>query len=281
VIKQMKKAEQTLNTSHLCRLFNVPIASYYYQPVISLSEVEYRQKIQIIHDDNFKSYGRRRMKIALENEGVFLGIFKVARLMKDTGIVAKVPKKPHYYPSGKQMPNIPNRLKRQFNPDQINTHWVGDITYIRSYRGWSYLATVIDLGSREIVGYALSQTPDAGLAKQALIHAITMQQPDTHGLMFHSDQGVQYTAAQFKQTLSLHAITQSMSRRGNCWDNAVQERFFRSLKSEYLNGLSFINHQAVVSAVEHYIRYYNNKRIHSVIGNISPAQKRQNLLNVA
>jgi len=108
-----------------------------------------------------------------------------------------------------------------------------------------------------------------------------MQKPNCNGLMFHSDQGVQYSASKFKQTLSLHGIIQSMSRRGNCWDNAVQERFFRSLKSEYLNGLSFINHQAVVSAVEHYIRYYNNKRINSVIGNISPVQKRKALLNVA
>jgi len=119
------------------------------------------------------------------------------------------------------------------------------------------------------------------LAKQALIHAITMQQPDTGGPMLHSDQDVQYTADLFKQTLLLHGITQSMSRRGNCWDNAVQERFFRSLKSEYLNGLSLINHQSVVSAAEHYIWYYNNQRINSVIGNISPAQKRQALLNMA
>ncbi len=277
----MKTAEQTLKTSHLCRLFSVPIASYYYQPIIKPNEMEYCHKIKAIHEGNFKSYGRRRMRVELGNQGIHLGIFKVARLMKDAGIVAKVPKKPHYYPAGKQMPNIPNSLKRQFNPDQINTHWVGDITYIRSYRGWSYLATVLDLGSREVVGYALSQTPDAGLARQALIHAITMQKPNSKGLMFHSDQGVQYSASKFKQTLSLHGIIQSMSRRGNCWDNAVQERFFRSLKSEYLNGLSFINHQAVVSAVEHYIRYYNNKRINSVIGNISPVQKRKALLNVA
>jgi len=96
------------------------------------------------------------MKTALDNQGIHLGIFKVARLMKDTGIVAKVPNKPHDYPSGKQIPNTPNRLKRQFNPAQINTYWAGDITYIRSYRGWSYLATVLDLGSREIVGYTLS-----------------------------------------------------------------------------------------------------------------------------
>jgi putative transposase len=159
--------------------------------------------------------------------------------------------------------------------------WVGDITYIRYHGSWSYLATVLDLGSREIVGYALSQTPDAQLARQALLNAIKMQAPDTLQLMFHSDQGVQYTADLFKKTLSIHGINQIMSRRGNCWDNSVQERFFRSLKTEYLNGLIFINHQSVVSAVEHYIRYYNNKRIHSAIGNMTPVQKKQISLNVA
>ena len=106
-------------------------------------------------------------------------------------------------------------------------------------------------------------------------------QPDTTQLMFHSDQGVQYSANLFKECLSLHGITQSMSRRGNCWDNAVQERFFRSLKSEYLNGLTFINHSSVVDAVTFYVRYYNNKRLNSVIDYMTPAQKRRKLLNVA
>ena len=221
------------------------------------------------------------MQTALALIGIDLGVFKIARLMGEAGIIAKVPKKPHYYPSGKSMPDIPNQLNRQFNPDQLNSHWVGDITYIRNHNGWSYLATVLDLGSREIVGYALSQTPDAQLARQALMNAIKRQQPNTHQLMFHSDQGVQYSADAFKQTLAIHGINQSMSRRGNCWDNAVQERFFRSLKSEYLNGRSFINHRSVVTAVEDYIRYYNNRRINSAIGYISPAQKRQLLLHVA
>jgi len=201
--------------------------------------------------------------------------------MRNAGIVAKIPKKQHNYPKETEKPNIPNLLNRQFNPGTINTHWVGDITYIKNHQGWSYLATVLDLGSREIVGYALSQSPDAQLAKQALINAIKMHKPNTHKLMFHSDQGVQYAANLFKDTLKLHGITQSMSRRGNCWDNAVQERFFRSLKSEYLNGLSFINHPSVVTAVEHYIRYYNNKRLSSVTGYITPVQKRINLLKLA
>ncbi len=238
----MRKAEQNLNLSHLCQLFDVPVSSYYYPSVHKPNDAAYRDKLTVIHNENFQAYGRRRMKVALADNGINLGVFKIARLMKQTGIIAKVPKKMHYYPSGKQKPNIPNELKRQFNPPQVNTHWVGDITYIRHHQGWSYLATVLDLGSREIVGYALSQTPDAQLARQALIQAVKIQQPKTSHLMFHSDQGVQYSANLFKQTLSLHSIKQSMSRRGNCWDNAVQERFFRSLKSEYLNGLSFINH---------------------------------------
>ena len=117
--------------------------------------------------------------------------------------------------------SIPNILNRAFEPSQVNTHWVGDITSIRHYQGWSYLATVLDLGSKDIVGYALSQTPDAQLAKQALTDAIARHKPDTKKWLFHSDQGVQYTAERFKNTLSLHRITQSMSRRGCCWDNAV------------------------------------------------------------
>ena len=277
----MRKAEQNLNITHICQLFNVPVSSYYYQPVDDQDDVVYREQLKKIHHDNLEAYGRRRMKVAFSNEDINLGVFKISRLMKEANIVAKTPKKPHYYPSGKEKPDIPNLLKRQFNPSQVNTHWVGDITYIRNHHGWSYLATVLDLGSREIIGYALSQTPDAQLARQALIEAVKAQQPDTSRLMFHSDQGVQYSANLFKDTLSLHGITQSMSRRGNCWDNAVQERFFRSLKSEYLNALSFIHHQAVVSSVDYYIRYYNNKRINSAIGNIAPALKRQMLLNAA
>lgn len=280
----MKKAEPELNIQKTCRLFDVPISSYYKQQeqVIGNPHKDFIiSRIKDIHDNNLQSYGRRRMLKALQREGIDIGIFKVTRLMREAGVIAKIPKKPHYYPSGNEMPNIPNLLKRQFNPTNINTHWVGDITYIRNHQGWSYLATVLDLSTKEIVGYALSQTPDAQLAKQALINAIAFIQPDTTQLMFHSDQGVQYSAKLFKDCLSLHGITQSMSRRGNCWDNAVQERFFRSLKSEYLNGLTFINHNSVVHAATYYIRYYNNKRLNSAIDYITPAQQRRILSNAA
>ena len=280
----MKKADLMLNVERVCRLFGVPISSFYKQQeskTICVEKESMINKIKDIHVENIGCYGRRRMHKSLQNEGINIGIFKVARLMKEAGVIAKIPKKPHYYPSGNEKPDIPNLLKRQFNPNTINTHWVGDITYIRNHQGWSYLATVFDLGTKEVVGYATSRSPDAALAKQALINAIAFMMPDTTQLMFHSDQGVQYSANLFKECLSLHGITQSMSRRGNCWDNAVQERFFRSLKSEYLNGLTFINHSSVVDAVTFYVRYYNNKRLNSVIDYMTPAQKRRKLLNVA
>ena len=124
------------------------------------------------------------------------------------------------------------------------------------------MACVIDLGSREIVGWAVSQRPDAKLAKAALDDAIKKQRPRFKKLMFHSDQGVQYSAGLFTRHLVRLKITQSMSRRGNCWDNAVMERFFRSLKSERLNHLLFINHDSLVHCIEKYIRFYNYKRLH-------------------
>ena len=219
----MKKAENHLKLSHLCQLMNVPISSYYYRPLDKPETAQYLEALTVIHKDNFQAYGRRRMKVALDTQSIQLGVFKISRLMREAGIIAKVPKKPHYYPSGRQLPNISNQLNRQFNPGKINTHWVSDITYIRHHGGWSYLTTVLDLGSREIVGYALSQIPDVQLARQALLNAIKVQQPAKLQLMFHSDQGVQYTADKFKKTLSIHGINQSMSRRGNCWDNSVQE----------------------------------------------------------
>ena len=158
---------------------------------------------------------------------------------------------------------------------------MGDITYIRTHQGWSYLACVLDLATKEIVGWAMSKRPNAELAKVALSHAIRRQKPDTSNLMFHSDQGVQYSAKLFIHYLKLLNITQSMSRRGNCWDNRVMERFFRSLKSERLNHLSFIHHEAVFGTVERYIYFYNYKRLHSSLGYITPVQKMAELKKAA
>ena len=131
----------------------------------------------------------------------------------------------------------------------------------------------MDLSTKEVVGYALSQTPNAQLIAEALNNVIKCKQPSTQDLLLHSDRGVQYSASLFRNRLSKLNITQSMSRRGNCWDNAVMKRFFRSLKTERLNHLLFINHQSLVSTVEGYIRFYNYERRHSGLDYMTPHQK--------
>ncbi len=281
----MKKANDDYKITELCTVFNAKLSTYYYQQqtkIIRPEMIHLIAAMKAIASETNNSYGRRRMNEELQLRDFKLGIYKTASSMKKAGIVAINPKKKHYYPdSGEVHPKAPNLLKRQFNPGTVNTHWVGDITYIRTHAGWSYLASVLDLGTREIVGFAMSQTPNAELAKAALKHAILKQQPDTTKLLFHSDQGVQYSANCFVAYLDTFGITQSMSRRGNCWDNAVMERFFRSLKTERLNQLSFMNHESVVQVVEQYIHFYNYKRLHSTLGYLTPAQKKMELLNAA
>ena len=279
----MKKAYPDYSVCELCEVLGVPASSYYYQPVEpSSEEVALLTEIRFIFNDSGQTYGKRRIQAELISRGYQIGLFKIASLMKQANLEAIRPKRKHYYPDhGEEQPYAPNLLKRQFKSEEYNTRWVGDITYIRTWQGWSYLACVMDLATQEIVGYALSQSPDAQLAVDALGYAIRRQAPDTNQLMFHSDQGCQYSAKRFRDTLSRWHIVQSMSRRGNCWDNAVMERFFRSLKTERLNRLSFINHQAVVNAVENYIQFYNYKRRHSAIDYLTPHQKYQQLKKVA
>ena len=222
------------------------------------------------------------MQKELQLYGIKIGIFKVASLMKLANIQAITPRKKHYYPKERVSKIISdNILNREFNQKTPNTHWVGDITYIRNHQGWSYLATVLDLATKEIVGWSLSQKPNAKLAKKALQNAIRRKQPDTSKLLFHSDRGVQYTSNLFVNYCENLHITKSVSRKGNCWDNAVMERFFRSLKSERLNYLSFKNHQEVTEEVDSYIYFYNYKRLNSAINYMTPNEKFNRMINVA
>jgi len=195
---------------------------------------------------------------------------------------AKRPKQHHYPVADKPSQIAPNSLNRQFNPSFTNTHWTGDITYIRTNQGWLYLAIVLDLYSRRVVSWAFSNQPNSKLSVRAINLAVQWRQPP-QSVLFHMDQGVQYSSDAFRQALVQHNITASMSRRGNCLDNAVTERFFSSLKSERVNYKQYKTRAEGMADIADYIEsFYNQRRRHSTLGNISPVEyeaRQQNVSN--
>ncbi len=170
------------------------------------------------------------------------------------------------------MPVAPNLLQRQFDVPEPNCAWVGDITYIWTSEGWLYLATVMDLFSRQIVGWSLQSRMTQKLVSDALLMAIWRRCP-APGLIFHSDRGSQYCSLYFQNLLKAHKIQSSMSRKGDCWDNAVMERFFGSLKSERINFRNYRTREAARQDIIAWIEmFYNSKRRHSYLGYVSPRE---------
>jgi len=166
---------------------------------------------------------------------------------------------------------VPNVLNRAFAANEPNQVWVGDITYLRTTAGWMYLAVVLDIYARKVVGWALSRSADTALTLAALNQALILRHINTQSsLLFHSDQGCQYTSAAYQQRLKTMGITPSMSRRGNCWDNAVMERFFRSFKTETQHGLTLKTPDEITWIAKKYIHFYNTQRIHSTNGYQAP-----------
>ena len=197
--------------------------------------------------------------------------------MRDMQLICKQPG-PHAYKSATvERPDIPNLLNRQFNVSNPNQVWCGDITYIWSGNKWVYLAVILDLYARRVVGWSLSDKPDAALTIKALDKAYELRgKPE--GLMFHSDQGSQYSATKFRQRLWRYQIKQSMSRRGNCWDNAPMERLFRSLKTEWVPSTGYRSFAEAKQDISFYLMdYYNWRRPHSNNEMVSPAQAEENL----
>jgi len=201
--------------------------------------------------------------------------------MKESGLISKQPGAHAYKHAPVEHVNIPNVLDRQFEveaPDQV---WCGDITYIWTGSHWSYLAVVLDLYARRVVGWALSDTPNAELTIKALEHAYQQRGQPT-GVMFHSDQGCQYTSLRFRQRLWRYQMSQSMSRRGNCWDNAPMERLFRSLKTEWIPDTGYGSTYEARKDIGLYLMgYYNHRRPHTANGGMAPAvaEEKLNLLS--
>lgn len=231
--------------------------------------------------DSRGSLGSRMLLKQLRKEGFKLGRYRVRGLMKRlkrhvsqrcADKVTTVRKHNHRVAD--------NLVDQHFNPKAANQVWAGDITYLRTHEGWLYLAIVMDLYSRRIIGWAMDKYMRVDLVERAMLMAVTLRKPK-RGLIFHRDRGSQYTSKPFQKRLKKHGIKPSMSGKGACWDNAVVERFFGSLKNEWLFNIYHLNRESMKQDVQHYIRYYNQTRLHSANGDLSPIDFELSLSNVS
>jgi putative transposase len=216
------------------------------------------------------SAGARTIADIVTTRGTSLSRYRAGRLMKRLELVSCQLPNHKYRKTGTEHVAAPNTLNRQFNVSEPNKIWCGDVTYIWTGQRWAYLAVVLDLFARKPIGWAMSFSPDSTLTCQALSMAFEARSRPK-GVMFHSDQGSHYTSREFRQQLWRYQIEQSMSRRGNCWDNAPMERFFRSLKSEWMPTIgyrSFI--EAKYAVTEYLVGYYSQTRPHRHNSGISP-----------
>ncbi|GHE87939.1 IS3 family transposase [Thalassotalea profundi] len=248
---------------------------------VDADKVKLEAAMRQVHIDMDTTYGKRRMLIELQSMGFDLGIHKVRTSMKRFKLVAKRPKQHRYQSGGKASFIAPNYLNRQFNSEWINTLWSGDISYIRTQQGWLYLAVIMDLCSRKVISWAFSDKPNSELTMRALRLTVNKRQPNDN-VIFHRDQGVQYTSEAFQLSLKEHGLISSMNRRGNCLDNAVTARIFRSLKLERVNYRLYQTRREAMADIIDYIEpFYNQKRGHYKLGNISAGAYEMKLLKSA
>ena len=230
------------------------------------------EMFRIVTDFN-GTYGEPRMTMELRARGFVVNKKRVRRLMRVNSIVGihKPTKKRTTIPS-EDNPPIPDRVKRQFQPGQPDRIWVSDITYIATGHSWMYLATVIDLGSRKVLGYSMANHMRTDLVSDALKMAVAGRGGVVAGIIFHSDRGSQYTSDEFGLLLKSYDMLQSVGRTGVCYDNAVAESFFGSLKRELVDRYHYRTHRQARTSIFTWIVLYNTRRLHSSLGYISPNQ---------
>lgn len=232
------------------------------------------EAVKAIHRRTRGSYGSRRMAKALGREGHRVGRHRARGLMREAGVVCRQRRRWRATTDSSHAHAVaPNRLEREFQVTQANRAWVADITAVWTLEGWLYLAAVVDLYDRQVVGWAMAGHMRTQLVEEALEMAVGRRRPGP-GLIHHSDRGSQYAAAAYRQRLERHGLVASMSRKGDCWDNAVMERFFGSLKSEWTSSQRYITRaQARGDVVEYIEMLYNSERLHSTLGYRTPREK--------
>lgn len=226
------------------------------------------------------TYGSRRILRKLTSENYQIGRYQVRSLMRKLNLQARGMKRYKVTTNSKHAyPAAANLLERNFETSGPNKVWTGDISYVWTFEGWLYLAIVMDLYSRQIVGWATDRHMETGLVMDALAMAYWRRRPGK-GLIHHSDRGIQYACGNYQKRLKAYQMVPSMCRKGDCWDNAPTERFFRSLKSEYLSYCRLPSRAAAKQEILEYITFYNADRLHSKLDYVSPMQY-ENLLKVA
>ena len=239
---------------------------------IDVGRLKLRSQVKELFNASRGSAGSRSIVAMLQDRGVVIGRYKVRALMREANLRCKQPGPHKYKRATIERPDIPNRLCRQFDVAGPNQVWCGDITYLWVQGRWYYLAVVLDLYRRRAVGWALSRHPDADLVTTALTMAYE-HRGHPEAVLFHSDQGCQYASQTFRQRLWRYQMQQSMSRRGNCWDNSPMERVFRSLKSEWVPITGYLSLNAAKRDIGQYLMiYYNWHRPHQYNGGLSPAK---------
>lgn len=234
---------------------------------------ELTEQIKSIFKESSSTYGSPRISKVLQSRKIFASRPRVARLMKNAGIVSKIRKRFISTTDSKHnFPLVENKLDRNFFVEQTGRVWVSDITYISTEEGWLYLTIIMDLADRKIIGWSLSDSMKAAVTVIPAWRMANSNRPIEGNLIFHSDRGIQYACTEFKEILEQNNnVIRSMSRKGNCWDNAVAESFFKSLKVELIYGNNYkTRKEASISVFEYIEIWYNTKRIHSSLGYKSP-----------
>jgi putative transposase len=270
----------------LCRVLAVTKSAYYDwkqrgATVVGADEFALCSRMKALFAESRQSLGSRGMVRQLRKAGYVIGRYRVRRLMKRLGLTVKMRRKYRVTTQSRHdLPVAGNELNREFSQTAPNQAWVADITYVWTVQGWLYLAVVMDLCSRRIVGWCMDRTMTQALAIRALMMAINLRQPQA-GLMHHSDRGSQYCSEAYQTLLKQHGIRSSMSRKGNCWDNAVMERFFKSYKEEWIGDQVYHTREAAIRDMQEYMKYYDGVRLHSTLGYRTPMEYENGLNRVS
>ncbi len=286
----IKEYSNEFTVEKMCKVFKISRSGYYHwvnrKPSnLSIETNQIKKEIKTIYHESKGRYGSPKITIELKSRGFKVSRPRVARIMHSEGIKSIIKKKykvsttnsKHDYPISE------NHLKRNFKTQAQGKVWVSDITYIHTKQGWLYLTIIMDLYDRKIIGWALSDNMTTKDTVVAAWRMAVINRPINNHIIFHSDRGIQYASHEFRSLLVGKIITQSMSRKGNCWDNAVAESFFKILKSELIFHRYYSNHWYAKNEIFEFIEvWYNRKRRHSYLGYLTPEEfGKYQLKNVA